>query len=146
MKINRVDVSENISWIFQKGSWFIHILLTLIIKLSLSLFVSENTSWQWCIILYNLITFYFFHWKVGDPFSQDYYNYTFWEQIVEQSEDTKQVRFLALYPAILFVIINKIIYWDNFLLYIYILTLIMVTVPKLSFMHHRRIFGLRSLN
>ncbi|EEQ82296.1 hypothetical protein NCER_101008 [Vairimorpha ceranae BRL01] len=142
----RVDISENISWIFQKESWFIHVVLTAILKLTIYQFFSDNISWQLCIIAYNIITFYFFHWKVGDPFSQDFYNYTFWEQIVEQSEDTIQVRFLALYPAILFIIINKFVNWNPYLLCIYVVTLFMVTIPKLSFMHLKRIFGYRSRN
>lgn len=146
MKISKVNVSENISWILEKGSWAIHIILTIIIKLTLSHFVSENLSWQLSVILYNLITFFFFHWKVGDPFSGEYFNCTFWEQIVEQSLDSIHVRFLSLYPAILFIFVNKIVHWNNYLLFVYIITLLMVTIPKLSFMHLRRIFGYRSYN
>lgn len=146
MKINRVDVSENISWILQKGSWTIHLVLTLIIKLTFSLIVSENTSWQLTIIVYNLITFFFFHWKVGDPFSSEYFNCTFWEQLTEQCIDAFHVRFLALYPAILFIIVNKIVYWNIYLFVIYIITLLMVIIPKLRFMHLRRLFGYRSHN
>ncbi|WUR02310.1 Orm1-like membrane protein [Vairimorpha necatrix] len=142
----RVDMSENISWIFQKGSWFLHILLVVLLKLTIYQFSSENVSWQLSILFYNLITFYFFHWKVGDPFSQDFYNHTVWEQIVEQSDDALQVRFLALYPALLFVIVNKLVSWNYGILFVYFLSLLMVTIPKLSFMHMKRICGIRSYN
>lgn len=146
MKQRKVFISQNISWIFQKGSWFIHILLTFFIKLTLSQFLSQQTSWQMTVIIYNLLTFYFFHWRVGDPFCREFYNCTVWEQIVEQSEDTIQVRFLALYPSILFIIVNKIVKYCSWLYFVNLGVLILVVVPKLSFMHMKRIFGYNSFN
>lgn len=139
-------VSQNISWVLQKGSWFIHIIFTVIIKLTFTIFLTENTGWQVTAIMYNLLTFFFFHWRVGDPFSAEYRNCTFWEQLNEQEVDTTHVRFLALYPAILFFIVNKIVDWNLYLFFICSITLFMVIIPKLRFMHLRRIFGYRSHN
>ncbi|KAF9763323.1 hypothetical protein NGRA_1337 [Nosema granulosis] len=146
MKINRVDVSENISWVFQKGSWSIHVIFTAVIKLTLAQFMTENFSWQATILTYNVLTFLLFHWKVGDPFSSQYFNCTFWEQLNEQAGGSIHMRFLSLYPVILFIIVNKIVDWNKYMFCIYMVSLFMVVIPKLSFMHLRRVFGYRSHN
>ncbi|KAF7702727.1 hypothetical protein CDIK_0437 [Cucumispora dikerogammari] len=136
-------VSQNVSWIFQKGSYLTHILVVLTIILIFRLFLSTSLSIQLTVICYNIITFIFFHWIKGDPFETKFEGYTFWEQVVEQLEFNNATLFLGLFPLLLFFISTYIVYWDKNLYIFGIITLCIVVIPKLGFMHKRRIFGIK---
>ncbi|URD89110.1 ORM1-like protein, partial [Musa troglodytarum] len=50
------------------------------------------------------ITYHFFHWKKGTPFSDDqgiYNNLTWWEQIDNGKQLTRNRKFLTVVPVVL---------------------------------------------
>lgn len=134
--------SDNIAWTIQKGSWITHTTVTFLSLLVFRTFFNNNLAWQLTVLFYNIITFTFFHWIVGDPFDHNYYDYTFWEQMNEQLSATSSIVFLSSFPVVLFIICNHIVYWGR-LFYPCVVSLALVVVPKLSFMHRKRLFGLR---
>lgn len=136
-------VSQNVSWIFQKGSYLTHIIVVMLISFLYRLFFTYSLSIQLTVISYNLITFIFFHWIKGDPFETKFEGYTFWEQVVEQLEFNNATLFLGLFPLLLFFTSTYIIKWNIKLYFIGVITLCIVVIPKLGFMHKRRIFGIK---
>jgi ORMDL family len=142
-KHHKVDISENISWTVQKGASVMHFILTFLICLILTQAFGYNMAWQLTVIIYNILTFIFFHWIVGDPFDTNYRNYTFWEQITEQLEHSYSLIFMSVYPVLLFMAVNRIVVWNTWLFYIAVISLAFVVVPKLGFMHMKRIFGIK---
>lgn len=138
-KDRKVDVSQNVAWTLQRGSWIIHVLVILLLKLTLSIALGDDLAWQFSLIIYNVSTFVFFHMIPGDPFNDRYSVYTFWEQLSEQLEGTPGLIFIALFPLIAFTAINFIVRWNVVLLWTCIASLFLVTVPKFGFMHLRRI-------
>lgn len=142
-KYKNTVVSQNISWTIQKGSWIIHFILTFIIWASLLQIFGSSKAWQLTVICYNTVTFIFFHWIVGDPFDTSYVEYTFWEQMADQLGQTATLKFMSAYPVLLFMFVNRIVNWSKPLLIIAFISLILVVVPKLGFMHMKRIFGIK---
>lgn len=133
--------SDNISWTVQKGSWITHITVTFLLLLVCRTFFDHNLAWQITVLCYNITTFIFFHWIVGDPFDHNYYDCTFWEQMNEQLSATSSMVFLGFFPVVLFIICNHTVHWGR-LFYPCVFSLGLVVVPKLSFMHRKRLFGL----
>jgi hypothetical protein len=142
-KENPPGVSQNVAWTFQKGSWMAHIMVTIIAKLVYSTFFSSSTSWQLTILTYNISTFIFFHWIIGDPFDHTFYGCTFWEQMTEQLENTYSMLFLWIYPIILFIVGAHMIKANTIMFYLCVFSLCLVVIPKMGFMHKKRLFGLR---
>lgn len=141
-----VPVSQNISWTIQKGSWLVHFVITFLIWVTLAELFGRSTAWQLTTTLYNITTFIFFHWIVGDPFNTDYHEFTFWEQMAAQLGHSSTLIFMSLYPVILFMVASRFVIWDLKLLSAAIISLILVVVPKLGFMHMKRVFGIRKYN
>lgn len=139
----RVDVSQNVAWTLQRGSWVIHVLIVVFLKLTLSTVFDGDMSWQLSLIVYNIGTFIFFHLIPGDPFSNRYGAYTFWEQLSEQLEDSSGLIFISLFPLMAFTTVNFIVEWNTILFWTCVTSLVLVVVPKLGFMHLRRILLFR---
>ncbi|OQS55048.1 hypothetical protein EHP00_1808 [Ecytonucleospora hepatopenaei] len=142
-KNRNIYFSENISWALQKGSWILHFILTFIIYTIFEQLFNYNLSLQLTLISDNVLTFIFFHWIVGDPFDKNYREFTFWEQLSEQMEANSTLIFMSLYPIGLFMIVSRFVKWNLKLYFISLVTLILITVPKLSFMHMKRLFGVK---
>lgn len=138
-----VAISSNIAWTIEKGSWLAHIALTSLLAMLFSQILGKNTGLQVSVISYNISSFIFFHWIVGDPFSGSYEECTFWEQMALQLEQSSSLVFLALYPVVLFMIVHRIVIWDTRLLIVAGISLLFVVVPKLGFMHMKRVFGIK---
>ncbi|KAL7344612.1 Orm1-like membrane protein [Encephalitozoon intestinalis] len=68
-KGRKVDVSQNVAWTLQRGSWIIHVLVILLLKMTLSVVFNDSIGWQLSLIIYNISTFVFFHMIPGDPFN-----------------------------------------------------------------------------
>lgn len=142
-KREKETVSQNISWTIQKGSWAIHFILTFVFWITLVELVGREWAWQLTVISYNIITFVFFHWIVGDPFSTEYRDFTFWEQMAVQLGQSSTLKFMAVYPVLLFMLVTRIVTWDIRLFCVAFISLLLVVVPKFGFMHMKRIFGIQ---
>ncbi|KAI5168554.1 hypothetical protein PAEPH01_0227 [Pancytospora epiphaga] len=137
-----VVISQNISWTIQRGSWAIHFILTIAFLLTFSQIFGHSTAWQATVIAYNFVTFIFFHWIVGDPFDASYRDFTFWEQMAVQLGQSSTLKFMSLYPVLQFMLVTRLVNWDIRLFVLAVVSLVLVVVPKLGFMHMRRIFGI----
>lgn len=142
-KKNKTVLSSNVSWTIQKGSWAIHFIITILITFFFNQMFGVNTGLQMVVIAYNVISFIFFHWIVGDPFTTEFKQFTFWEQMASQLEESHSLTFLSLYPVLLFLLINRFVYWSLTLFILAFISLILVVVPKLGFMHMKRVFGIK---
>ncbi|KAI4291456.1 hypothetical protein PAPHI01_0730 [Pancytospora philotis] len=138
-----MHVSQNISWTIQKGSWIIHFVLTGIFWASYSQLFGYAKAWQLTAITYNISTFIFFHWMIGDPFDATYRDFTFWEQMAVQLGQTSTLKFMAIYPVLLFMFVSRLVEWKVKYFIPGVISLVLVVVPKLGFMHMRRIFGIK---
>lgn len=143
-QIKTSGVSQNTSWTLHKGSSVIQIMVTISTLLFYAVFFDINTGIQLTVITYNMVTFFFFHWIVGDPFDHRYKGCTFWEQMCEQFSDYRSIIFMTLYPCLLFILCSRIIEWNEPLFYLCVFSFCLVIIPKFRFMHMRRIFGIRA--
>lgn len=139
----KVNVSQNVSWTLKKGSWVAHFLITGLITLLFTQMFGKNLGLQISVITYNVCSFIFFHWIIGDPFNADYKEYTFWEQMATQLEDSSSLIFMALYPIFLFLFVHRSVEWNTKLFFIAFISLMFVVIPKLGFMHMKRVFGIK---
>lgn len=136
-------ISSNVAWTTHKGSWFIHFFITGLLMLLLIQFFGVNSGLQGTVIIYNVCSFIFFHWLIGDPFTAEYKEFTFWEQMAMQLEESSSLKFMALYPIFLFLFVHRLVTWNKILFCIAFISLLFVVVPKLGFMHMKRVFGIR---
>lgn len=136
-------ISQNISWTIQKGSWMIHFILTGVFVSAFSQILGYSKAWQLTVITYNSTTFIFFHWIVGDPFDNSYRDFTFWEQMAEQLGQTSTLKFMSIYPVLLFMFVTRLVNWEFTYFILAVISLVLVVVPKLGFMHMKRIFGIK---
>lgn len=143
MKEQKVVYSSNISWTIQKGSWLIHFVVTFLIGNLLVTVFGKNKGLQIVTITYNIVSFIFFHWIVGDPFKAEFKEYTFWEQMQSELENSSTLMFMALYPIVLFFFVHRLVDWNRWMFYIAMFSLFLVVIPKLGFMHMKRIFGIK---
>lgn len=143
---DNVSASQNISWTVEKGSWLVHFIITFVIWIILSEIVGSSQAWQLTVIIYNLITFIFFHWIVGDPFSTEFREFTFWEQMAVQLGHSSTLIFMSVYPVFLFMFASRMAEWSTKLFCVAVVSLILVVVPKLGFMHMKRLFGIKKHN
>lgn len=143
MRHANLGLSCNVSWTIQRGSWAVHFLITGIISMFFTQFFGINYGLQISLITYNILSFIFFHWIVGDPFSCEFKQFTFWEQMACQLEESSTLKFLALYPIILFFFVHRIVVWNKVAFIVAFISLIFVVIPKLGFMHMKRVFGIK---
>lgn len=142
-KHNRnVCISQNITWTIQKGSWAVHFILTLLFWVILSQLFGYSMGSQLTVVFYNVLTFIFFHWIVGDPFTTEYREFTFWEQMAVQLGQSSTLRFMSIYPVLLFMLVNRLVTWNIKVFTVAIISLLLVVIPKLGFMHMKRVFGI----
>lgn len=135
-------LSQNIAWTVHKGSFIAHISVVMIGHSILRFVFTKEMAYQVTPLLYNVITFVFFHLIVGDPFDTRFNDHSFWEQMVEQLGYGTTTIFFMVFPIVMFILINHLVVWNVYLFYLNILSLILVVVPKLGFMHRKRVFGL----
>lgn len=142
-----VPPSQNISWTLYPGSWLVHFIITFFIWTICGQLWGRAFAWQLTVLIYNATTFVFFHWIVGDPFDTAYREFTFWEQMAVQLGHTPSLLFMSFYPVLLFVVSTRMVaQWNTGLFWSAVVSLGFVVVPKLSFMHMKRLFGIRKYN
>jgi hypothetical protein len=139
-KSKDINVSQTVAWTLHRGSWIIHVLILVLIRASFSIFLSADAAWQLSLVIYNLATFVFFHLISGDPFNDEFSNCTFWEQLSLQLEDSSGLVFISIFPLLSFIVISYFTRWNAIMLWMCSISLFVVTLPKLGFMHLRRLF------
>ncbi|RVD91762.1 ormdl family protein [Tubulinosema ratisbonensis] len=139
-------LSQNIAWTTFKGSCLIHPLVTASTSTLFAMILGWNLAMQLTVVFYNFITFIFLHWIIGDPFEDENCLLTFWEQMVEQIGSSDCMMFMLAYPCLLFVFTNWFVVWNDYLFFVAVFSLCLVVIPKLRFMHKKRLFGIRDFS
>ncbi|XVF12909.1 hypothetical protein REPUB_Repub08aG0160600 [Reevesia pubescens] len=93
------------------------------------------------------VTYHFFHWKKGTPFADDqgiYNGLTWWEQIDNGKQLTRNRKFLTLLPVVLYLIASHTTDYQNPMLFFNTLAVFVLVVAKFPNMHKVRIFGINA--
>ncbi|KAG8476452.1 hypothetical protein CXB51_033364 [Gossypium anomalum] len=91
------------------------------------------------------VTYHFFHWKKGTPFADDqgiYNGLTWWEQIDNGKQLTRNRKFLTVVPVVLYLIASHTTDYQNPMLFFNTLAVFVLVVAKFPNMHKVRIFGI----
>ncbi|KAK7836426.1 orm1-like protein 1 [Quercus suber] len=93
------------------------------------------------------VTYHFFHWKKGTPFADDqgiYNALTWWEQIDNGKQLTRNRKFLTVVPVVLYLIASHTTDYQHPMLFLNTLAAIVLVVAKFPNMHKVRIFGINA--
>lgn len=126
-------ISPNVEWSLEPSTWFGQTLLTFTAWFIFSQIFSVQMSWTLTIVIYNLVTFVFFHAIIGDPFNQEYAHFTFWEQLEDQLDDSNARTFFLTFPIVLFLIGARFGRFSNVYFFVSLISVLLVVVPKLPF-------------
>ncbi|KAL6986461.1 hypothetical protein U1Q18_019823 [Sarracenia purpurea var. burkii] len=100
------DLNRNTEWFTYPGVWTTCIVILFFSWLVvLSVFgCSPGMAWTIVHLSHFLVTYQFFHWKKGTPFADDqgiYNRLTWWEQIDNGKQLTRNRKFLTVVPVVL---------------------------------------------
>ncbi|KAL3599216.1 hypothetical protein D5086_007134 [Populus alba] len=100
------DVNRNTEWFTYPGVWTTYMLIVFMSwLLVLSIFgCSPGMAWTIVHFCHFAVTYHFFHWKKGTPFADDqgiYNGLTWWEQIENGKQLTRNRKFLTVVPVVL---------------------------------------------
>ncbi|EDO15977.1 hypothetical protein Kpol_499p5 [Vanderwaltozyma polyspora DSM 70294] len=135
----------NATWVDQRGAWFIHIVIIILLKIFYNLLPGLNNSWAWTLtnLTYVIGSYVMFHMIKGTPFDFNggaYDNLTMWEQINNETLYTPARKFLLLVPIALVLLST---HYGHYSLNLFILnitiTILAGIVPKLPLTHRLRI-------
>ncbi|XP_039004136.1 ORM1-like protein 2, partial [Hibiscus syriacus] len=94
-----------------------------------------------------LVTYHLFHWKKGTPFADDqgiYNNLTWWEQIDDGKQLSRNRTFLTIAPVVLYLIASHTTDYQHPMLFLNTLAVFVLVVAKFPNMHKVRIFGINA--
>ncbi|KAH9617218.1 hypothetical protein KSS87_017504 [Heliosperma pusillum] len=84
------------------------------------------------------VTYHCFHWKKGTPFSEDqgiYNRLTWWEQIDNGKQLTRNRKFLTVVPVVLYLIASHTTDYEHPMLFLNTLAVIILVIAKFPHMH-----------
>ncbi|KAK1680716.1 hypothetical protein QYE76_041564 [Lolium multiflorum] len=94
------------------------------------------------------ITYHFFHWKKGTPFAADdqgiYNRLTWWEQIDNGQQLTRNRKFLTVVPVVLYLIASHLTDYNQPMLFLNTVAVLVLVIAKMPNMHKVRIFGINA--
>ncbi|KAH0463398.1 hypothetical protein IEQ34_007980 [Dendrobium chrysotoxum] len=141
------DLNKNTEWLMYPGVWTTYILIVFFGWLVvLSVFgCSSGAAWTVVNLVHFAITFQFFHWRKGTPFAEDqgvYNNLTWWEQIDNGKQLTRNRKFLTVVPLVLYLIASHTSDHQKPMLLLNNIAVIVLVVAKSPNMHKVRILGI----
>nr|VDD41310.1 unnamed protein product [Brassica oleracea] len=163
------DMNRNTEWFMYPGVWTTYILILFfgwLVVLSVS-GCSPGMAWtvvnlahfvnlEFVIIVtfkcYDLtrfvvgqVTYHSFHWMKGTPFADDqgvYNGLTWWEQMDNGQQLTRNRKFLTVVPVVLYLIASHTTDYRHPWLFLNTLAVMVLVVAKFPNMHKVRIFGI----
>ncbi|KAH0455447.1 hypothetical protein IEQ34_015479 [Dendrobium chrysotoxum] len=143
------DLNKNTEWFMYPGVWTTYILILFFMwLLVLSVFgCTAGIAWTIVNLAHFAITYQFFHWRKGTPFAEDqgiYNNLTWWEQIDNGKQLTRNRKFLTVVPLVLYLIASHTTDYQQPMLFLNTLAVIILVVAKFPNMHKVRIFGINA--
>ncbi|XXG77735.1 hypothetical protein AAC387_Pa08g1831 [Persea americana] len=141
------DLNKNTEWFLYPGVWTTYILILFISWLIvLSVFrCTPGMAWTIVNLAHFVVTYIFFHWKKGTPFAEDqgiYNGLTWWEQIDNGKQLTRNRKFLTVVPVVLYLIASHTTDYQHPMLFLNTLAVIVLVIAKFPNMHKVRIFGI----
>ncbi|KAE8650225.1 hypothetical protein Csa_011543 [Cucumis sativus] len=143
------DLNRNTEWFMYPGVWTTYILILFFAwLLVLSVFgCSPGMAWTVVNLSHFAVTYHFFHWKKGTPFAEDqgiYNRLTWWEQIDNGKQLTRNRKFLTVVPVVLYLIASHTTDYQHPMLFLNTLAVIVLVIAKFPHMHKVRIFGINA--
>ncbi|GAB4857645.1 hypothetical protein Ancab_015551 [Ancistrocladus abbreviatus] len=150
------DLNKNTEWFTYPGVWTTYILILFFSWLIVLSLLGCSSGMAWTIVhLFHfffrslwtaeIVTYHFFHWKKGTPFTDDqgiYNGLTWWEQIENGKQLTRNRKFLTVVPVVLYLIASHTTNYQNPMLFFNTLAVFVLVVAKFPHMHKVRIFGI----
>lgn len=143
------DLNKNTEWFTYPGVWTSYIFILFFCWfIFLSVFgCSAGLAWTFVSLLHFFVTYHFFHWKKGTPFSDDqgmYNRLTWWEQVDNGKQLTPSRKFLTVVPVVLYLIASHTTHYQNPMLILNTLAVFVLVVAKFPNMHKVRLFGINA--
>ncbi|KAG6582683.1 hypothetical protein SDJN03_22685, partial [Cucurbita argyrosperma subsp. sororia] len=134
------DLNRNTEWFLYPGVWTTYILILFFVwLLVLSVFgCSPGMAWTIVNLSHFAVTYHFFHWKKGTPFAEDqgmYNRLTWWEQIDNGKQLTRNRKFLTVVPVVLYLIASHTTDYQHPMLFLNTLAVIVLVIAKFPHMH-----------
>ncbi|RWR89388.1 ORM1-like protein 3 [Cinnamomum micranthum f. kanehirae] len=143
------DLNKNTEWFMYPGVWTFYILLLFFSWLIVLCLFRCTPGMAWTIVNLShfFVTYIFFHWKKGTPFAEDqgiYNRLTWWEQMDNGKQLTRNRKFLTVVPVVLYLIASHTTDYRHPMLFLNTLAVIVLVVAKFPNMHRVRIFGINA--
>ena len=100
-----VAINQNTAWLSAPGVWTAYLATLLLAWLLLCAVAEPRQAWDILVLLHFGITFFLFHWHKGSPIASDqgaYDKLTFWEQMDDGVQLTRNKKFFTVLPVLLF--------------------------------------------
>ncbi|XP_073039095.1 uncharacterized protein [Primulina eburnea] len=141
------DMNRNTEWFTYPGVWTSYILILFFFWfLFFSIFnCTPGIAWTIVNLGHFIVTYHFFHWKKGTPFAEDqgiYNGLTWWEQIDNGKQLTRNRKFLTVVPLVLYLIASHTTDYRHPMLSLNTLAVLVMVIAKFPNMHKVRIFGI----
>lgn len=141
------DLNKNTEWFMYPGVWSTYILIIFFMWLIvLSVFgCTAGTAWTIVNLIHFGLTYQFFHWRKGTPFAEDqgmYNNLTWWEQMDNGKQLTRNRKFLTVVPVVLYLIASHTTDYQQPMLILNTLAVSVLVIAKFPNMHKVRILGI----
>ncbi|XP_073154304.1 uncharacterized protein [Henckelia pumila] len=141
------DMNRNTEWFTYPGVWTSYILILFFFWfLFFSIFnCTPGIAWTIVNLGHFVVTYHFFHWKKGTPFADDqgiYNSLTWWEQIDNGKQLTRNRKFLTVVPLVLYLIASHTTDYRHPMLLLNTLAVLVMVIAKFPNMHKVRIFGI----
>ena len=140
-----VNINNNTSWLSAPGVWTAYVAVLLSVWLGLCALAPPRTAGQLLVLLHFAITFPLFHWHKGSPIAADQGEYdklTFWEQMDEGVQLTRNKKFFTALPVLLFIPCWQGGVHAGALELAALVATVVLIVAKLPLMDRVRIFGI----
>ncbi|KAF4520679.1 hypothetical protein B566_EDAN006355 [Ephemera danica] len=142
------DSNPNTNWLDSRGLWLSYgmgVLILHLVLLSIPV-LSVPVAWTLTNLIHNTVHFILLHVVKGAPWiPQDQgkcRELTHWEQIDNGLQFTTSRKFLTCVPILLFLLTSFYTKNNNVHFIVNIVSLIVVTLPKLPQFHRVRLFGI----
>ncbi|KAB1219675.1 ORM1-like protein 2 [Morella rubra] len=165
--VQPTDLNRNTEWFMYPGVWTTYILILFFSwLLVLSIFgCSPGMAWTIVNLAHFLVellhfpvchdilcrlpqvTYHFFHWKKGTPFAEDqgiYNRLTWWEQMDNGKQLTRNRKFLTVVPLVLYLIASHTTDYEHPMLFFNTVAVLVLVIAKFPNMHKVRIFGINA--
>ncbi|KAJ0633757.1 putative ORMDL family protein [Helianthus annuus] len=141
------DLNRNTDWFTYPGVWTTYIFIIFFSWLLILSISGCTPGMAWTIVHFShfLVTYHFFHWMKGTPFADDqgiYNRLTWWEQIDNGKQLTRNRKFLTVVPVVLYLIASHTTDYQHPMIFFNTVAVIVLVIAKFPNMHKVRIFGI----